>query len=239
MSSGRARSGGTRISAPARRKSRSWRKRFSRIAWRRSRCVAESTRTSTFTGCGPPTGRTSPLSSARRSLGCSERGKSPTSSSSRVPPEACWKRPTLSVTPVATPRSMPNSSASTSSFGKAEQLSGTKGPPARRERRWIRCASSSLPVPDSPTSMTGRSLTASRSTSCRSRCPVLEAVRKPVIDDWKGLFPAAPLAPPGGPGDGKWVRASGSPPARRAANSARAASARSSRPGGVPRCGAG
>ncbi len=49
------------------------------------------------------------------------------------------------------PRSWPNSSDSMISFGIAPQLSATKARERRGELWWIAFATSSLPVPDSPT----------------------------------------------------------------------------------------
>src|SRR5262249_49407046 len=64
----------------------------------RSRFVAATTRTSPFCGTSSPTGRTSPLSSTRRSFGWSSRGSSPSSSRQIVPPFACWKAPVRAAT---------------------------------------------------------------------------------------------------------------------------------------------
>ncbi len=68
-----------------------------------------------------------------------------------MPPAACSKRPTLVATaPVKAPFSWPNSSDSSSCSGSAAQLTATKGLPARGEPWCRRCATTSLPVPDSP-----------------------------------------------------------------------------------------
>ena len=56
-----------------------------------------------------------------------------------------------------------------SSAGIAPQLTGTSGPFARVERRWIAEATSSLPVPLSPSIRTGESDSATRSTSSFTR----------------------------------------------------------------------
>ena len=45
---------------------------------------------------------------------------------------------------------VPKSSLSISSEGMAPQFTGTNGPSARAPQSWIRRATSSLPVPDSP-----------------------------------------------------------------------------------------
>jgi hypothetical protein len=68
------------------------RKRPALTSRRRSRFVAATTRTSTLRS-RPPTRRTSPSPSARRSLGCSSSGSSPSSSRKSVPPSARSKAP--------------------------------------------------------------------------------------------------------------------------------------------------
>ena len=60
--------------------------------------------------------------------------------------------------PVKAPFSWPKSSLSSSVSGMAAQLMATNGPLARALRRWIACASSSLPVPLSPSSSTATSV---------------------------------------------------------------------------------
>src|SRR5262245_6065677 len=160
MSSRRSRSAGTRSGTTARRKKRSLRKEPASTAARRSRFVAERTRTSTPLASVPPTGLTTPSSSARSSFGWRARGISPISSRKSVPPSACSKTPACrACAPVKAPFSWPNSSDSISASGRAAQLRATKGPPARSERRWTRRATSSLPVPFSPVTRT-RSLEA-------------------------------------------------------------------------------
>ena len=59
---------------------------------RLDKIVAATTRTSTNFVSLEPTGRTSPLSSTRRSLACIARGMSPISSRNRVPPSAASNR---------------------------------------------------------------------------------------------------------------------------------------------------
>ena len=68
------------------------------------------------------------------------------------------------------PRSKPNSSDSSSCSGRAAQLSATNGPSARFEAWWMNRATTSFPVPDSPTRRTVVSVeatcVAALSTSC-------------------------------------------------------------------------
>ena len=55
----------------------------------------------------------------------------------------------------------------------APQFMATNGPPPRTLAEWMAWANSSLPVPDSPTSTTGRSLRAAMRASevaCTMRC---------------------------------------------------------------------
>ena len=74
-----------------------------------------------------------------------------------MPPCASSKRPSCRATaPVKAPFSWPNSSLSASDSVSAAQLSATKGPAARRDLRWMRAATSSLPVPDLAEQQHGR-----------------------------------------------------------------------------------
>ncbi len=103
----------------------------------------------------PPTRRVWRASRARSSLGCRSAGSSPTSSRNSVPPCACSKTPARSRSaPVNAPRTNPNSSDSTSVGATELQSNTTKGPCLHRLASWMPRASSSLPVPDSPTSKT-------------------------------------------------------------------------------------
>src|SRR5208337_1725862 len=89
----------------------------------------------------------------RRSLGCSNSGISPISSSSSVPPSASSNLPVwLARAPVKAPRTWPNNSASRRFSGTAAQLMATNGLAARELSSWTRRASSSLPVPLSASS---------------------------------------------------------------------------------------
>jgi hypothetical protein len=79
-------------------------------------------------------------------------------------------RPSLSAfAPVKLPFTWPNSSLSISSEGIAPQLTGTKGMAARAPESWIRRATSSLPVPESPTMCTGAWLRATLAIMARTR----------------------------------------------------------------------
>ena len=102
---------------------------------------------------------------------------SPISSRNSVPPSACSKRPRrMAWAPVNAPRSWPNSSLSSRSFGIAAVLIATNGPAARGECLCSARATSSLPVPDSPVISTVTLLCDSRpiarNTSCiAGACP--------------------------------------------------------------------
>ena len=96
---------------------------------------------------------------------------SPISSRNNVPPFACSKRPVRCVVaPVNAPFSCPKSSDSINSFGIAATLSGTNVFSLRGLCWCNACATSSLPVPDSPLMRTEifdcESLPIARNTSC-------------------------------------------------------------------------
>jgi hypothetical protein len=89
--------------------------------------------------------------STRSSLTCMVGFMSPISSRKIVPPSASSKRPLrVASAPVNAPFSWPNSSLSSSSAGMAPQLIGTNGRAWRGEQSWMARATTSLPVPDSP-----------------------------------------------------------------------------------------
>ena len=93
----------------------------------------------------------------------------PISSRNSVPPSASSNLPSLRlVAPVKAPCSCPNSSDSRSVSVTAAQLIVMKGAFARGDRRWIAAATSSLPVPRSPSTSTGRGSAAMRSIFCFS-----------------------------------------------------------------------
>src|SRR6266498_1093663 len=94
----------------------------------RSRFVAAMRRTSTRMVLMPPTRSNSDSWIARRSFTCISTGTSPISSRKSVPPSASSKRPGFEPTaPVNAPRSYPNSSLSTRSFGMAAQFTLMSG----------------------------------------------------------------------------------------------------------------
>ncbi len=160
----RSRSGGTRTVIALRRNSRSPRNAPSSASDSSARLVAETTRTSTWIGCRPPTRSTSWSCRKRSILACSAIGISPISSRNSVPPWACSILPwTVRTAPVKAPFSWPNSSLSSRFSGMAAQLIATKGLFARGPRSCSARASASLPVPLSPRMSTGAATAASRS----------------------------------------------------------------------------
>jgi hypothetical protein len=88
-------------------------------------------------------------------------GSSPISSMNAVPPSAASRSPAFARTaPVKAPSTCPKTSLSKSDSDSAAAWMRTSGPSARREKRWMRSAKTSFPVPVSPSSSTGRSVTA-------------------------------------------------------------------------------
>jgi hypothetical protein len=86
-----------------------------------------------------------------------------------VPPSAVSKSPTLSDrASVKAPRLWPKSSLSRRASGIAPQFTATKGPSRRGPRRWSARATSSLPVPLSPSMRTVVSKAAATSPARRS-----------------------------------------------------------------------
>src|SRR5215470_11080319 len=121
------------------------------------------TRTLTLTAWLEPTRCTTRSWSARRSLACTAKGISLTSSRTRVPPAATSNQPVRRpAAPVKEPRSWPKSSDSTSVSASAQQFTATKGPLARGLASWMKRAISSLPVPVSPWMSTVASVPATR-----------------------------------------------------------------------------
>ena len=117
----------------------------------------------------PPTRITFRSSSTRSSLACAGSGSSPTSSRNSVPPPAFSNAPRRSRSaPVNAPRSWPNSSLSTSCSGSAALLTATSGVLAPGPRRCSSRATSSLPVPLSPTISTLLGIGATRAIASRS-----------------------------------------------------------------------
>jgi hypothetical protein len=126
-----------------------------RDALARSRLVAAITRTSTLRVSLPPTRSNVRSWRKRRSLTCVARGISLTSSRKMVPPFACSKRPSRrEMAPVNAPFSWPKSSLSSRDSVRAAQLRRTSGAFDRGLALWIISATSSLPVPVSPTMRT-------------------------------------------------------------------------------------
>ncbi len=105
----------------------------------------------------------------RSSFACAAGARSDTSSRNNVPPFACSNLPRRPRTPVAVRSSMPNSSASSSVSTIAAQFSATKGPSRRGLNAWIWRATSSFPVPDSPSISTVNEVAATRAMCSRSR----------------------------------------------------------------------
>ena len=87
-----------------------------------------------------------------------------------MPPEDSSKRPARSaMAPVNAPRAWPNSSASASSSPSAAQLSAEKRRSRLGLQRWIARATSSFPLPLSPSMRTLNGDHAARCTAARSR----------------------------------------------------------------------
>ncbi len=132
-----------------------------------------------------------PVSSTRSSFTWLSGSMSPISSRKSVPPSASSMRPGLEPTaPVNAPFSWPNSSDSSTSRGSAPQWIGTNGRSARPERSWIARATSSLPVPLSPSTSTEDTVGATRST-----------MRRTSFISWLRV-----TIPPKGPAPGAWAR---------------------------------
>src|SRR3569623_1328909 len=163
MSLLRWRSGGRVTTSKERRSSRSARNRPCSTSLGRCSLVAATIRTSTLVGREAPIRVTSPYSTARSNRSWAPDERVASSSRKSVPPSASSKRPTRDFdAPVKDPASWPNNSASISVSGKAAQFITTSGSSQRGLRRWRRSATSSLPVPRSPITSTGRSSAAAR-----------------------------------------------------------------------------
>ena len=121
----------------------------------RSLFVAQMMRTSTVTSLSPPTRLKDWPCSTLSNFACTSGGSSPTSSRKSVPPSACSKRPAWrSRAPVNAPRSKPKSSLSMRDPGSTAQLTLTKGALRLADICWIVVATTSLPQPDSPVTIT-------------------------------------------------------------------------------------
>ena len=113
-----------------------------------------------------------------------------------MPPCASRNDPARSATaPVNAPRTWPNSRLSRSSAEMAAQLTGTKGALARHPCVWIARATTSLPVPVSPSRSTVASLSASRPMDfCTSRMAALDPTRSPSLAPFGGVLASAASA---------------------------------------------
>ena len=131
--------------------------------------VAATTRRSSRRVTFSPTFRISPSCSVRSSFACARGDNSPTSSRNTVPPDEASSRPRRDCTaPVKAPLACPKSSVSMRSSLNVAQLtaaniSSRRGPSSCRAR-----ATSSLPVPLSPSISTGNGAAAALLTSSRS-----------------------------------------------------------------------
>ena len=158
MSSVRSRNGVRWISKPFSRCSRSSRNAPRCTPARRSRLVADTTRTSTRESLSAPGRRYVPYSIERRMRAWFSRLRSPTSSRKIVPPWASASSPGDDRSaPVNAPRSYPNIKLSNSSCGIAAQFTTTNGPRRRADCWCSSRATSSFPVPVSPVITTLRS----------------------------------------------------------------------------------
>ena len=113
------------------------------------------TRTFTEMGDTPPTRMNSRSSSTRRSFTCVAGGISPISSRKSVPVSASSNRPSRrSAAPVKAPFSWPNNSLSSRLSGSAPTFTAMNGLLRRFDSMWIARATSSFPVPLSPSMST-------------------------------------------------------------------------------------
>ena len=144
-------------------------------------------RTSTWIGSTPPTRRNSRSWITRSSLAWVSGEMVPTSSRKRVPSSAASNRPRrLATAPVKAPLTCPKRVDSSSSDGMALVCTGTKGPSARGLRRWMARATSSFPVPDSPTMRMLERAGAARFTSSKtSRMRGLRPTISPSPSSWR------------------------------------------------------
>ena len=144
-----------------------------RCAWR------ATTRTSTAIDASPPTRSNLPLSSTRRSFACASRRMSPISSRKSVPPSAALELP-----------SRARGGAGERALLVAEELALEQArrqrravhrderPVARASCRWIARATSSLPVPVSPSDEHGDVASPRPARSCRRRAASPRSCRR-------------------------------------------------------------
>ncbi len=122
---------------------------------RSGRFVAATTLTLIGICVVPPTRVSFLSSSTRSSFTCVDGRISPISSRKSVPSSASSNRPMRrSAAPVNAPFSWPNSSLSISDSGSAPAFTAMNGFPRRGLSLWIACATSSFPVPLSPSMIT-------------------------------------------------------------------------------------
>src|SRR6267143_888165 len=155
------------------------------------RLVAAITRTFVSMDRVPPKRSNSCSCRTRKSAIWVSTGSSPTSSRKIVPPSASSNRPRRRCNaPVKEPFSWPNNSEAIKSRGIAAQLTLTKARDERRDLRWIARATSSLPVPVSPVTITvasvGATLDTSESTFCRAEeVPMISSYIDALSTPWR------------------------------------------------------
>jgi hypothetical protein len=88
---------------------------------------------------------------------------------------------------VKAPRLWPKSSLSISVSGVAPQFCATKTCVARAESTWIALATSSLPVPVSPSTTTGSPLRATRGNTSRTAAQAGDSPSMAGIAAWSAL----------------------------------------------------
>ena len=169
MSAPRARKGGTCRCTTSSRYSRSRRNLPSAASPARVRLVAATTRRSSRRVTFSPTFRISPSCSVRSSFACARGDSSPTSSRKTVPPDEASSRPRRDCTaPVNAPFAWPNSSVSMRSSLNVAQLTAANVSSRRGPSSCSARATSSLPVPLSPSMSTGNGAAAALPTASRS-----------------------------------------------------------------------
>ena len=153
--------------------------------------VAQISLTSIFLVFVLPTRVISLRSSAMRSFACEASDKLPISSRNSVPPDATSIRPALgAVAPVNAPFSYPNSSLSNSCSGTLPKSIGIKGYSFLFDKTLIIRATTSLPVPFSPSINTLASVSATRSImfltfSIAGESPIRLGIFSP--NDWLSI----------------------------------------------------
>ena len=155
--------------AITRAEERSSRKRRVRDARSRSRFVAATIRTSTCRSAWLPSGRNVWSCEDAQQLGLQRRRSSPISSRNRVPPCACLEQAGLRARRAGEGAALvAEELALEQRLGNGAAVDATNGRSRRGLRSWIARATSSLPVPVSPSMTTGTSNWATRSMSARA-----------------------------------------------------------------------